>query len=97
MLATRSLLVLAACAVVICAGAMGTATAGNKVTVGRSVASDRRVSIDQIDHASWDALLKKYVDTAGGVNYKAWKKSASDMAALDRHLGSLSQAEAKNR
>lgn len=44
-----------------------------------------------IDISSWDALLKKYVDTRGYVNYAAWKKSTVDMAALDLFLHALGQ------
>ena len=39
-----------------------------------------------VDHARFDALLKKYVNEQGLVNYAAWKGNADDMAALDSYL-----------
>ncbi len=39
-----------------------------------------------IDHGKFDALLKKYVDAQGLVNYTAWKGNADDMAALSAYL-----------
>jgi hypothetical protein len=39
------------------------------------------------DHSDWDALLKKYVDDHGLVDYKTWK--AKDTAALDAYLKKL--------
>jgi hypothetical protein len=73
------------------------AEAGPKVTVGRNVAASERVSIDQIDHASWDGLLKKYVDQSGNVNYTAWKRSAQDAQQLDNYLARLSHADPRRR
>lgn len=73
------------------------ALAGNSITVGRQVPSAERVPMDQIDHRLWDGLLKKYVDGAGRVDYKNWKKSARDVAALDSYLNSLSSADRQSR
>ena len=39
-----------------------------------------------IDHQKFDALLKKYVNDQGLVNYTAWKANAEDMAALNAYL-----------
>ncbi len=39
-----------------------------------------------VDHEKFDALLKKYVNDQGLVNYTAWKADADDMAALDAYL-----------
>ncbi len=39
-----------------------------------------------IDHRKFDALLKKYVNNQGLVNYAAWKADAGDMAALNAYL-----------
>ena len=72
------------------------ATAAN-VVVGRKVASSQRVSIDRIDHRVWDALLQKYVNDNGNVNYTGWNASAADMKALDGYLSTLSMAEPKMR
>jgi len=40
-----------------------------------------------VDHSQWDALLKKYVDNDGLVNYKGFKQ---DKATLDKYLIMLS-------
>lgn len=66
--------------------------AGAKVTVGRIWPASDQISIDQINHAPWDGLLKKYVDDQGYVDYAAWKASAADTAALDGYLNGLSRA-----
>lgn len=39
-----------------------------------------------IDHAPLDRLLQRYVDEKGLVDYKAWKSSSEDMAALQEYL-----------
>ncbi len=62
--------------------------AGTPVYVGSKAA--QRVSMDRIDHSTWDALLKKYVDANGMVNYAALKSSPADTRLLDRYLSVLS-------
>jgi len=62
------------------------------VTVGANVPAAQRVSVDRIDHSPWDALLNKCVDSAGMVDYSAWKSSAADQQALDQYLANLSSA-----
>lgn len=54
-----------------------------------------RVSLDQVDHSTWDRLLKKYVDGDGMVNYEAWKNSKDDLAALKKYLATLSRADTR--
>ncbi|TWU25312.1 hypothetical protein Pla52o_16110 [Novipirellula galeiformis] len=66
--------------------------AGPKVTVGANVPVNEQVSMDQIDPCNWDALLKRYVDENGNVNYVGWKQSAADIQALEAFLGHLSSA-----
>lgn len=39
-----------------------------------------------VDHAAWDALLKKYVNEQGLVAYDKWKASPADVKALDDYL-----------
>jgi Protein of unknown function, DUF547 len=39
-----------------------------------------------INHASFDRLLKNYVNEHGLVNYGAWKQNAADLSALDEYL-----------
>ncbi len=46
-----------------------------------------------IDHRSFDDLLKKYVDEKGLVNYAAWKKSAADLKALRDYTEKFSARE----
>lgn len=57
------------------------------------VPASQQVSIDAIDHATWDALLRKYCDSQGYVNYQAWKQSGADQQSLDRYLAHLSGAK----
>ncbi len=38
-------------------------------------------SAGPVDHATWDAMLKKYVTAKGNVNYKAWQKDTTDLVA----------------
>ena len=76
----------------LCLFAASDALAGKPVYVGGNVPAERRVSMDRYDHAAWDALLTKYVDTAGNVDYTAWKRSPEDIRALEGYLGSLSYA-----
>ncbi|MEM8945960.1 MAG: DUF547 domain-containing protein [Planctomycetota bacterium] len=68
------------------------AWAGPKVHVGANVAVGSQVSIDQISHSSWDALLRKYCDQRGFVNYRAWHDSTTDMRLLEEYLVQLSHA-----
>ena len=70
---------------------------GPKVTVGRTVAAAESVSLDQIDHRVWDALLTRYVDDRGNVAYAAWKASAQDVQALDTYLATLSTADPRRQ
>lgn len=49
--------------------------------------------VDVIDHAPFDALLKRYVDAKGQVNYKAWKASKDDSERLTQYLAQLEQAK----
>lgn len=62
------------------------------ITVGRNVAAGQRVAVGQIDHSGWDALLKKYVDERGNVDYTTWKATAADTKMLDDYILQLSAA-----
>ena len=68
------------------------AEAGSAVYAGQEVSSRSQVSMDQIDHSAWDALLTKYVDESGFVNYKAWHASSQDQRVLTAYLNELSRA-----
>lgn len=76
----------------VCLVSLNTCLAGRKVNVGQNVPTSQQVTMDQIDARSWDALLKRYVDEQGNVNYTAWKQSAADVQTLDAFLAHLSTA-----
>ena len=78
--------------VLIAAATSQIARAGSKVYVGSRVSSGRQVSMDRIDHSLWDALVRKYVDNDGMVDYQALKASSRDSGALDGYLKTLSTA-----
>ena len=67
-------------------------SSGQSRTVGQRLAANQLVPIDQIDHSAFDQLLKKYVDTDGRVNYRAWDQSSADRNALTSYLNKLSSA-----
>ncbi len=69
-----------------------TAQAGQKTTLGKAYPAAQQVEMDSIDHSVWDALLHRYVDANGMVNYALWKNNAGDAQALDQYLAALSQA-----
>jgi Protein of unknown function, DUF547 len=69
--------------------------AGPTVTVGAVIPANAQVSMDRIDHSSWDGLVRKYVDAQGFVDYASWKTSANDVKALDDYLAHLSAARAE--
>lgn len=60
--------------------------------IGQHWPAGQQLSMSQIDHSSFDRLLKKYVDTEGMVNYGAWKASQTDRRALQNYLKLLSRA-----
>jgi hypothetical protein len=45
----------------------------------------------RVDHTAWQALLTKYVDAKGLVDYRTWK--AADRPALDRYLQGLAKVD----
>ncbi|MBX3413734.1 MAG: DUF547 domain-containing protein [Pirellulales bacterium] len=61
--------------------------------VGKNIPAAERVPVTQLDHSEWDALVKKYVDGRGFVDYSGWKASAADRQALLDYLGELSRAD----
>lgn len=70
----------------------GPSFAGPTITIGANVPPEKRIPAEQIDHAAWDALLKKYVDDQGLVDYRAWKANLSDRRELEQYLAHLSSA-----
>lgn len=71
------------------------ARAGSEVVVGRPCAAAERASIDQVDHAPFDALLRRYVDDGGLVDYGRWKATPADVAALESYLARLGCVDLK--
>lgn len=69
-----------------------TASAGEKINVGRQWPANQQVSMDNIDHSTWNRLLGTYVDDDGFVDYRSWQSSAEDRAALNDYLVELSRA-----
>jgi len=67
------------------------------VVIGRPVPASQQVSIDQIDHSTWNQLLTQFVNDQGQVNYRAWKNSQSASQSLDAYLAYLSRANAQLR
>lgn len=63
------------------------------VVVGRVWPDDQRLSLDHIDHRAWAALLERYVDEQGQVDYARWHDARDDRLALEDYLTSLSRAE----
>ncbi len=66
-----------------------------KPPLGRKWSPAQQISIDEIDHSAFDALLRKYVDSDGYVNYTSWKRSSTDRRALENYLAHLSRASLK--
>ena len=85
---------LAIALVVSCTISSGAANA-QTVVIGSAVPANQQVSIDQIDHSSWNQLLGQFVNDQGQVNYRAWKGSQSATQSLDAYLASLSRANAQ--
>ena len=87
----RKLMILAAAAILSMFSTAG--LAGEKTRLGRNWSPQDRVSFDRIDYAIYDALLSRYVDQRGDVDYSAWKSSSSEVASLDHFLDHLSRAD----
>lgn len=68
-----------------------------KPPLGKQWAKSQRVSMDKIDHTPFDTLLQKYVDEDGYVDYKSWKASRNDRAALQNYLSQLSRSDRNRR
>jgi len=47
--------------------------------------------IDSFSHASFEALLKQYVDAHGEVDYERWHGNDQDLRQLDSYLAAVSQ------
>lgn len=60
--------------------------------LGRVWESSRRVSADEISHERLDALLKRYVDEDGYVDYSSWQSLRADRRALLIYLAEIGRA-----
>ena len=52
-----------------------------------------RVGFAQYDHRGWDALLQKYVDQNGDVDYASWQSSQQDRATLVNYLRGMNSID----
>lgn len=63
---------------------------GDAIYVG--VRMNGSIPYDKVDHAEWDRLLQKYVDSDGYVDYQLWHASVMDRRSLSTYLETLSAA-----
>lgn len=91
--ASRVLLV---AAVIVCGLSVPPGVVFAKAPLGRQWPASQQVSMNDVDHSPFDRLLHKHVDQDGYVDYKAWKASPADRAALREYLGSLSRASTRD-
>lgn len=56
-------------------------------------AAPRPQAIDLIDHAPFEALLARYVDEQGMVDYAGWHTSQEDRQALELYIKAIGSAE----
>jgi hypothetical protein len=73
--------------------ALGLGPESRKITLGRTWPKSDLVSLEKVDHRAWDSLLKRYVDTRGGVDYSRWRGTPADVRALDEYLNGLSRGD----
>lgn len=64
--------------------------AANTTLFGNAWHRSTFVFVEDVDHARWDHLLRKYVNEQGRVRYRAWKENDGDLAALRDYLDLLS-------
>jgi hypothetical protein len=63
------------------------------VLLGEQCPSEGRVPLTGIDHSPFDALLGRFVDDSGRVNYSGWKADPDAVAALHAYLKALGRAD----
>lgn len=59
----------------------------------QAVSTSPNLSFDEISHARFDSLLRRYVDCDGLVCYKTWRAKACDVRSLEAYLDDLSQVD----
>ena len=62
------------------------------VVVGLNVPADRRVSLEQMNYAPWNAILQTFVNDKGEVNYSGLKSNQAAVQSLNEFINSLSYA-----
>jgi hypothetical protein len=62
-----------------------------KSPLGKRWPANQQLSMNDVDHAPFNALLRKYVDDDGYVDYTAWKSSLPDRRVLRNYLKELSR------
>jgi hypothetical protein len=67
------------------------ACAGDAIVVRPQAGVSPPSENGRADHSDYDALLKKYVDSRGLVDYAAWK--AADRPALERYLRAMAAVQ----
>lgn len=70
-----------------------TVEAGCVMRIGEPNESADSISIDQINHSEFDALLKRYVDEHGQVCYSRWKANGGDVDRLTNYLFQLGRVD----
>jgi hypothetical protein len=55
------------------------------------------VQVVEVSHASYSALLGRYVDASGHVDYGRWKATPRDVAELDEYLNLVANASPESR
>ena len=63
----------------------------------RAQETRQRPGFDQADHRNWDALLRKYVDRNGNVDYPAWISDGRDRDAVRDYLNQLTKVDTTAR
>ncbi len=86
-------LICAAGCLVIAALGISPALAGPEVRVGRPCTAAEKISVGQVSHEAFDALLRRYVNEAGQVGYAGWKATPGDVRALEAYLTTLGCAD----
>ena len=61
--------------------------------VGAKWPADRRAPLGEIHHAPFSALLAKYVDADGFVDYRGWNANAEDRRSLRTYLKYLGKGD----
>ncbi len=88
---SAALRVLIVLAVIVCGLSVPPGVVFAKAPLGKQWPATQQISLNDIDHSSFDTLLAKYVDEDGNVDYSAWKASKADRKSLNRYLQSLSR------